>query len=447
MKMLSTVAHSMYEILTITAEKAGRDSGFVKRSSKLNGSLFVQTLVFSYLANPRATMSHLVSMAATLGITITASGVFQRFGKAAADCLYQVLSAAAQRVLAAEPIAVALLRRFRSVYLQDSSTITLPPDLADVWRGCGGSTTAGNAAVKIQLQMDLVTGHLSEFKLHDGRASDHASIMGNHNFVTGALYIADLGYFRLDRLEAIATAQAFWVSRWKTGTILFDEHGRKWNDLASFLQHQGASQVDMQIELGAQKRLPCRLIGVQVPKWVADQRRRQVRKQARKKNQKVSDERLALCSWTLFLTNVPADQLSLAEVLVLGRARWQIELMFKLWKSHGQVNKSSSTHSYHVLCQVYAKMLAMIIHHWVVLINLWAYPDRSLMRAAQVVQQHAVHIVVSFSSIRTLQEALATTARSIAGCRIDKRKRCPSTYQLLLDAKALGIGMPQEALA
>jgi hypothetical protein len=40
------------------------------------------------------------------------------------------------------------------VYVQDSTTIVLPPDLAAVWRGCGGSTNHGDAALKLQIQLD-----------------------------------------------------------------------------------------------------------------------------------------------------------------------------------------------------------------------------------------------------------------------------------------------------
>ena len=39
---------------------------------------------------------------------------------------------------------------------------------------------------------------------------------------------------------------------------------------------------------------------------------------------------LALAGWTLFATNVPSDRLTVREALMLGRARWHIELLFKL---------------------------------------------------------------------------------------------------------------------
>jgi hypothetical protein len=97
----------------------------------------VQTLVFSYLSDPDAMTDDLAQTAASLGVPITGSGIVQRCTKAAATCLQTVLAQAVQRVLAADPTTVPVVARFRGVYVQDSTTIILPPDLATVWRGCG----------------------------------------------------------------------------------------------------------------------------------------------------------------------------------------------------------------------------------------------------------------------------------------------------------------------
>ena len=81
----------------------------------------------------------------------------------------------------------------------------------------------------------------------------------------------------------------------------------------------------------------------------------------------MSPVRWATADWTIDLTNVPADRLSLADALVLGHARWQIELIFKLWKSQGVIDTWRSTHPWRLLCELYAKLIAMVIQHWVVL--------------------------------------------------------------------------------
>ena len=51
---------------------------------------------------------------------------------------------------------------------------------------------------------------------------------------------------------------------------------------------------------------------------------------------------LSLCGWTVFFTNVPRWLLSLQEAWVMYRVRWQVELLFKMWKSDCKVDESRS---------------------------------------------------------------------------------------------------------
>jgi IS4 transposase len=186
------------------------------------------------------------------------------------------------------------------------------------------------------------------------------------------------------------------------------------------------------------------LVAVRAPQEVVDQRRRQLRKLERAKGKTVGKHRFAACAWTVFITNVPADRLTVAEVLTLARARWQIELLFKRWKSHGTIDASRSQKPYRVLCDVYAKLLAMVVQHWLFLVNLWAYPDRSLVKAAKTVKRRALELARSFRKRTRLVETITSIGQCITGCRMNRRKQEPNTYQLLLDASLLGMGMPDE---
>src|SRR5262245_36366716 len=150
------VAQVMQDVLTTQADKAGRLSGFVQRQSKLSGSIFTQTLVFGTQAHPQPTLEHLTQTTAALGVELAPQSLDERFTREAASCLEQVLCASVRQLIAAEPVAIPLLARFAGVYVQDSTTIVLPESLAEIWRGCGGSVEAGNAALKLQLALDLL---------------------------------------------------------------------------------------------------------------------------------------------------------------------------------------------------------------------------------------------------------------------------------------------------
>jgi hypothetical protein len=188
--------------------------------------------------------------------------------------------------------------------------------------------------------------------------------------------------------------------------------------------------VDTAVLLGVQEQLPCRLVAVRVPDAVRDLRRRRLKDEARRRQQPVTAERLRLAAWTIYVTNVPLSLLSVAEAMALARVRWQIELLIKLWKSHGRIDESRSSKQWRILCEVYAKLLAMLIQHWFLLISCWRYTDRSLAKAAKIIQKHARHLEIMFTA--DLPSAIEVLCRCLAkGCRINRSKRDPRTYQLL----------------
>jgi hypothetical protein len=433
MTTIPQVARAMREILTTTADEAARTTRFVQRTSPLSGATFSQTLVFGFLGNPQATLEELAQTAAALGVAISPQALDQRFTASAAACLAQVLSTAIARVITAEPVTIPLLQRFTAVYVQDSSSIVLPEVFAAQWHGCGGSTASEtSAALKLQVRLEMCTGRL-DVQLQEGRASDRAAVLPGP-LPAGALWLADLGYWSLDAFAALAQHEVFWLSRLQMQTAVYDATGDRW-ELLELLETQPTDTFELAVALGERQRLTARLLAVRVPQDVADTRRRRLRQAARDKGRQVSATRLALAAWTIFVTNVPTERLTLREALVLGRMRWQIELLFKLWKSHGRVDESRSTKPWRILCEVYAKLLAMLVQHWVFLVSCWAYPDRSLTKAAQTVQKHALHLASAFASVKRLTEALLTVKRCLAaGCRMNRRKKHPNTYQLLLGA-------------
>jgi hypothetical protein len=140
------------------------------------------------------------------------------------------------------------------------------------------------------------------------------------------------------------------------------------------------------------------------------------------------------------VTNAPPAVLAIREALVLARARWQIELLFKLWKSEGRLDEWRSADPARILCEVYAKLTAMVIQHWVLLTGCWDAADRSLTQAAQAVRDHAVGLLLGLASRSGLIAVLAAIGRCLAaGCRIDRRRAKPNLCHLLTDPACGGL--------
>ena len=89
--------------------------------------------------------------------------------------------------------------------------------------------------------------------------------------------------------------------------------------------------------------MAARLLAVRVPPEVANERRRHFKAEAHRRGKTVSKARLAAADWTLYLTNILSEMATLQEAVALGRTHWQIELLFKLWKSHSFIDESRST--------------------------------------------------------------------------------------------------------
>jgi hypothetical protein len=364
-------------------------------------------------------------------VHVSRQAIEQRYSEQAAACLREVLQAAVSEVIGADPVAIPALSQFAAVAIYDSSTVHLPDELATIWRGCGERTGKGQAAVKLQVRLDLLSGRLDGPHLQHGRAHDKTSPHQKAALPVGALRIHDLGFLALDSLREAAQRGEYFLSRLSVQTAVFDALGERLNIRERLLStHQ--DWVDLSVQLGAKHHLWARLLAVRVPTAVAESRRKSLQAAARHKSQPVSAARLELSDWTILITNVPAPRLGVAEALALYRARWQIELLFKLWKRHGQIDESASGQPWRRLCELYAKLLAMVIQHWAMLTGSWHMPARSMVQAAQVVRDHAMMLAHAMAGTSSLALVLKQIRQCLAVCRMNTRKREPNTYQLLL---------------
>lgn len=436
MTTIAQVTEAMQELLTQITEQVDTEIHYTLRPdiAKFTASTLVQTLVFGLLAHPNATLEQLAQMAARLGVFVSSQAIDDRFTLRTASLLRTVLTRSVSQVIASDPVAIPILQRFTSVLVQDSTIIVLPDALAEHARGCGHEPHTNTAAsLKCGLQLDLLHGTITQVNLTDGRFPDQHLPLTTAWLPPGSLRLADLGFFDLDVLAAYNALGVYWLSKLTPRTLVsFADQAPQ--GLLAFIKALGpVAQWDGEVWVGAKRQVRARLLIQAVPQEVADQRRRRIREEAKRRGRTPSADALALAAWTILITNVPVELLSLEEALVVAKVRWQIELIFKLWKSHGLVDQWRTDQPVRILCEVYAKLLAMVIQQWIFIVSCWAYPDRSLVKAAQVVRDHIPELASArmrpsrmAEALTTIQEVLRRTAR------MNSRSKHPNTYQLLL---------------
>jgi hypothetical protein len=435
---IADLAAAVRPLLTAVPLSLARESGFTQRARCLTADVFCQSLVFAWLARPDGSLEHLARAGALAGAPVTAQAWHQRFGPCAADLLRGVLDAAVQLVVTGDLTPLPLLARFAAVLLVDSSSVGLPAVFADLWPACGGGRKATDAAagLKVSVAYDLVSGGLWGVTLASGRTHDRAAAP-SLDLPRGTLVIRDRGYFSLAACRQMREDGVHFLTRPQSNTIAFF-HGARFT-LARLLDRHhlraGGAPLDLEVELGGAAQLPVRLLAWRVPAEVLRRRRAALKRQARRKKQPLSDHALALAAYAVLVTDLRPDQLSADEAQVLYRARWQIELLFKLWKSTGGLADSRSAKPARILCEVYAKLLAVLLAHWCLLVGgLWADPRRSLVKGLQALQCLAMGLLATFADAARFRASLADLARGLqTGCRVNPRRARPNTCQLLLD--------------
>lgn len=424
-----------------TIEKLARTAKFVQRKSPLSGLRFVQALVLGLLEHPNASLNQLAQVCGDLDVRISAQGLDERMSQYSVDFLKQVLSWAMGWFQRHTMLDLPLLRNFSAILLVDSTFLSLPETMQAEYPGAGGS--GSRASLKIQLVFEFLSGQFTQIDLQAGRCADQAYRAYLQWVQAGTLVLFDLGYFGLDALATIAGGQAFFLSRYHYPTTLRTPDGEP-IQLLAWLRKLTADRVEIPVLLGsrARHRLPCRLIVERVPEADAAERRRKAKDKARKHHKTLSQAYLELLGWQLMVTNVPPTRLPTLQVLRLYRVRWQVELLFKLWKSYAGMKHIGLWRRERILTELYARLIGCVLFHFVTSpLRLpdesWTGRELSAFKAHQILARFAQRLVDAVAQATDLTRLLTRLEADLLrfGLKQHRQKR-PSTLQLLADSLA-----------
>ena len=348
-------------------EATARRTGFVKRASKMTGKLFLALVTFGSWSDARTTLAQLAAKVTQVveHVEVSPEAIHQRMNKRALAFLQDMIRQALAKVQALEPVcADGLFTAFTKVYLADSTGFGLPDSLADLFPGSGGSAT--KAGAKIQAVWDYTSsmfGHcaLTPWNVPDQQYVDTVVALAHK----GVLFICDLGYCKLQAFTRMVAAGAYFLSRLNHQTTLLDAatERRQPLELASWLTTVVGNSIEHAMFLGAKAQVATRLIAYRFPESVVNARRRIAKKKAKKKGYTPSKAHLQLLAWNLFITNVPCTIWKTETVGKVYPMRWQVELIFKSWKSYCHLASIKTKKADTTLCYLYGRMLLIFINY------------------------------------------------------------------------------------
>lgn len=342
--LTSASATSCWSSLTSSLNDFAKKSGFVQRVSKhFSPEQFLITLLYA-VASGKASFNQLV---VNLGaekstLQISPQALQQRVTRT--ECglekflIFCLVHISQWKSKQADPDREC---PFKRIIIEDSTTAPLPKGNADNFPGCGNSQ-GKTAGFKVNPAFDLIHGEILRNELYFATEQDKTIGKDLLDLVReGDLVMRDMGYFGVSNFIIIEALNAFWLSRLPLTADVFTEDG---GTLEELLAACTGNQIDIaDVELTAQRH-STRLAAIRASKQESEKRRRELHAQAKSLGKPASRKNLIRADWHLMVTNVPQNMQSVQQLAKLYQQRWQIEIVFRGWKTREPAWQVPATH-------------------------------------------------------------------------------------------------------
>lgn len=300
----------------------------------------------------------------------------ERFNEKAVDFLTKILQRLLQEqlVLAKSKLSFQKIQR---LLIKDSVCFQIDSSLAEHYRGSGGN--GSKAAIRIQFEYCALSGIITDLSLHAFNHQDAVdSKVTTHRIEKNDLIVRDLAYMSLPVLKSTIENQAYFLCRANVNVKIYEKTQNGFIELnfAKIQRHIKEHNLpfwEKKVYLGAKDKLLVRLVIQPVSDSEANRRIRRARAYNKKSGGgEPTKEYKSRAALNLFITNATDDILS-TKLVVLGyQIRWQIELVFKVWKSLCNIDKVKKVKLERLQCYIYAKFI-FIVFNWQLIWMMAAY--------------------------------------------------------------------------
>ena len=259
------------------------------------------------------------------------------------------------------------LSMFNRVRIKDSTRFALPEQYAVKYQGYGGATPNSKSMITIQHEYDLITGKTMDFRLTNGLCNDQSDSRDHtHDIMENDLFIRDLGYCTMGYLQKVADNKAFFLNRVSPQTAVYHvDQPTKAVDLTSCIKkmkRHNLPYLTYKVLVGSKVKMHCRLVMSLVDDSTYNKRLRKTTKMAKSYGHNVSKEYKSKARLNMFITNVPEEWIPAEKIKSTYGLRWQIELIFKVWKSQAKISSIKEMKIHRFECQLLGKIIWLLIN-------------------------------------------------------------------------------------
>lgn len=335
-----------------------KSCGWQERDRKFKGMDLLRTMVFMGGSHYQLSLTERCGQLKSWGLKLSKQALDKRLNQKAVVFIQSVLEQVL-RLKLVEGSTMKLPSAFKSIKIIDATSFQLPEVLSDHYRGFGGG--ASTSGIKTHYQVGITDGTMALEVVHGTSPDPCTSLITGD---PGALLLFDLGYFGLDTLHDITQEQCFYVSRIKYNTQVWVANSDglerlNWQEQINKM-HVGQLQ-ELQVYLGAHKKVKTRLIIERVPEHIANEKRRKLKTDKVNKRKQLSKGRLAFCDVNAFVSNTTKEQLAKERLRAIYSLRWQIEIYFKTWKSYMNIDKIEKMNIHRFNCTHYASLIYIVL--------------------------------------------------------------------------------------
>ena len=339
---------------------------FVQRTGLLGGFTFLCLLAFNTDALAFESLNDLtVKLELDHGICIKKQSLDGRFNQYAVSFLTTALSELFNKQLADGKSLLMSCDQFKRILIKDSVCFQVDKSLSTYYPGSGGSGSA--ASVRVQFEYDLVSGKIVDLSLNAFNDQDATNSALTLDVVReGDLVIRDLAYMHFSVLQGILRNLGDFLCRLQANKHVYQLQGKKiveldFSRIVRSMTSAGIDKFEEKVFLDRQMTLQVRLFVYLLPEMVYQERMRKANLNAQKKGRQVGKEFKARARLNLLITSASDKLLDIENAWKAYKLRWQIELVFKTWKSLWKIDKIKKVKKERLECYIYAKLFIIVL--------------------------------------------------------------------------------------